>query len=64
MKRKVFAFGGTVVLSSLFDGFLKQFQANFRPEVGSNTLRLDVFVPGLNRSSLGGELPLDHFFFF
>ena len=25
---------------------------------------MDVFVPGLNGSSLGGELPLDPFFFF
>ena len=57
-------FRGAVGLSSLFDNFLKSFQANCRPEIGSNTLRLDVFVPGLNDSSLGGELPLDPFFFF
>ena len=57
-------FGGVVALSSSFDTFLKTFQANCRPEVGSNTLRLDVFVPGPNGSSLGGELPLDPFFFF
>ena len=51
-------------MSSSFDNFLKSFQANCRPEDGSNTLRLDVFVPGLNGSSLGGELLLDPFFFF
>ena len=56
-------FGGDVVLSSFFDNFLKSFQANCRPEVGSNTLRLDVFVPGLDGFSLCGELPLDLFFF-
>ena len=48
----------------IFDNFLRSSQANCRSEVGSNTLRLDVFVPGLNGSSLGGELPLDPFFFF
>ena len=57
-------FRGAVVLSSSFDNFLKSFQANCRPEIGSNTLRLDVFVPGLNGSSLGEELHLDQFFFF
>ena len=57
-------FGGAVVLSSSFDIFLKSFQANCKPEVGSYTLWLNVFVPGLNGSSLGGELPLDPFFFF
>ena len=55
-------FGGAAVLSSSFDNFLKSFQAKHcRVEVGSNTLRLDVFMPGLNGSSLGGELPLNPF---
>ena len=57
-------FGGAVVLSSSFDNFLKSFQANCRPEVGSYTLRLDVFVPGLNGSSLAESYSLDPFFFF
>ena len=57
-------FVGVVVLSSSFDNFLKSSQANCRPEIGSYTLKSDVFVPGLNGSSLGGELPLDPFFFF
>ena len=35
-------FGGAAVLSSSFDNFLKSFQAHCRPEIGSNTLRLDV----------------------
>ena len=48
---------GAVVLSSSFDNFLKSFQANCRPEIGSNTLRLDVFVPGLNGSSLVENCP-------
>ena len=57
-------FGGAVVLSSSFDNFQKSSQANCRPEIGSDTLRLEVLAPGLNGSSLGGELPLDPFFFF
>ena len=57
-------FGGAAVLSSSFDNFLKSFQANYRPEIGSNTLRLDVFVPKLNGPSIGGELPLDPFLLF
>ena len=57
-------FGGAVVLSSSFDNFQKSSQANCRPEIGSDTLRLEVLAPGLNGSSLDGELPLDPFFFF
>ena len=57
-------FWGAAVLSSSFDNFLKSFQANCRPEIGSSTLRLDVFVFGLDGSSLGREPPLDPLFFF
>ena len=60
---RVFCFGGAVVFSSSFDNILKSSQANCRPEIGSYTLRLEVLAPGLNGSSLGGELPLDPFFF-
>ena len=53
-------FGGAVVLSSSLTTSIVIPSKHCRPEVGSKALRFRcVCVPGLNGSSLDGELPLN-----